>query len=302
MNGFLIIDKPSGITSHDVVSRVRRIIGSRKVGHTGTLDPFATGVLPIAINDGTKAINYLDEGFKQYEAVMRLGCATDTLDMTGTVLKESDPSSITPEMLEHVCSLFTGAISQIPPMYSALKQNGQPLYKLARQGVEVARPPRDIQVFFLEILSVDMPLVTFRVDCSRGTYVRTLADDMGQKLGCGAALQELRRTASGLFRIEAAVTLNELESCVKDNALESILFSPYAALGHLPDIVLTPSGLKKLSFGVAPDWSDTFSDPPHTVAAGSCVRLSTDSALAAVAELHPQPELPPRIVLRRVFV
>ncbi|MEI7721539.1 MAG: tRNA pseudouridine(55) synthase TruB, partial [Verrucomicrobiota bacterium] len=137
MNGFLVIDKPAGITSHDVVSRVRRILGTRKVGHTGTLDPFATGVLPVAVNEGTKVIPFLDEGCKTYEALLHLGVSTDTLDMTGAILSESDPSRITREQFISCLTEFRGAISQIPPMYSAIKQNGQPLYKLARQGMDV---------------------------------------------------------------------------------------------------------------------------------------------------------------------
>ena len=211
INGFVVIDKPAGITSHDVVSRVRRILHIKKVGHTGTLDPFATGVLPIAVSDGTKVIPFLDEGSKTYEALLRLGVTTDTLDMTGAVLSETDVSHITQHQFASSLSRFTGAITQIPPMYSAIKQNGQPLYKLARQGVEVERKARDVEIYSLELLSFNVPLVAVRVVCSRGTYVRTLADDIGQTLGCGAALQELRRTASGPFRIEDAMTLAELE-------------------------------------------------------------------------------------------
>ena len=156
ISGFLVIDKPAGITSHDVVSRVRRILGIKKVGHTGTLDPFATGVLPIAVNDGTKAIPFLDEGSKTYEALLHLGVTTDTLDMTGTVVSETDSSYVTSERFILSLSQFTGAISQIPPMYSAIKQNGQPLYKLARQGVDVERKARDVEIYSLELLSFNL--------------------------------------------------------------------------------------------------------------------------------------------------
>ena len=169
INGFVVIDKPAGITSHDVVSLVRRILGIKKVGHTGTLDPFATGVLPIAVTDGTKAIPFLDEGSKTYEALLRLGVTTDTLDMTGTLLSESDPSHVTPAQFLSTLSQFTGAISQIPPMYSAIKQGGQPLYKLARQGVEVERKARYVEIYSLEQLSFNLPHVAIRVVCSRGT-------------------------------------------------------------------------------------------------------------------------------------
>lgn len=302
MHGFVVIDKPAGITSHDVVSRVRRIMGTRKVGHTGTLDPFATGVLPVAVNDGTKAINFLDEGRKVYDAVMRLGIVTDTLDMTGTLLREVDPFSITLQQLQQLCIRFTGSLVQIPPMYSAIKKDGQPLYKLARQGVEVERQPRSIEVYSLEIISIEMPLVTIRVCCSRGTYVRTLADDMGRELGCGAALQELRRMASGLFAIENALTLEQLEISMKSKNNGNLLVTPFDALGHLPDVPLNEAGMKKLSYGVAPDWCDSILEQPVPADTATLVRLSNNDVLAAVAELIPQPELPPRMVLKRVFV
>jgi len=302
MHGFVVIDKPVGITSHDVVSRVRRIMGTRKVGHTGTLDPFATGVLPVALNDGTKAINFLDEGRKVYHAVMRLGVATDTLDMTGTLLNQVDPSAITLQQLQQLCTRFTGSLVQIPPMYSAIKQNGQPLYKLARQGVEVEREPRHIEIYSLEIISVEMPFVSIRVCCSRGTYIRTVADDMGRDLGCGAALQELRRTASGLFTIEMALTLEQLEARMKFENSRNLLITPFDALGHLLNIPLNESGMKKLSYGVSPDWCDTLLEQPLQVNTATLVRLSNNSVLAAVAEIMPQPDLPTRIVLKRVFL
>ncbi|MDO9309692.1 MAG: tRNA pseudouridine(55) synthase TruB, partial [Deltaproteobacteria bacterium] len=246
INGFIIIDKPPGITSHDVVSRVRRIIGTRRVGHTGTLDPFATGVLPVAVNDGTKAIPFLDEGVKCYEALMQLGTATDTLDITGQVLSERDYTFVSREMLLDTFAKFTGTISQIPPMFSAIKQNGQPLYKLARQGQQVERAARQIEIHSLELLSFESPFVSFRVTCSRGSYIRTLADDIGVMLGCGACLKELRRTASGPFMMQNAVTLDQLENASREGNLEEYCISPYAALGHLADISLNQDGVAKV--------------------------------------------------------
>ena len=174
--------------------------------------------------------------------------------MTGVVLSESDSSRVTPEQLAPLFSSFTGAISQIPPMYSAIKQNGQPLYKLARQGVQVERKARYIEIYSLEIISFDLPLVTARVVCSRGTYIRSLADDIGQRLGCGAALKELRRTASGPFSIEDAVTLAELEAAADEGRAKSLCLLPSAALGHLPEIPLTAEGVQGLRFGKSPHW------------------------------------------------
>jgi tRNA pseudouridine55 synthase len=302
INGFVVIDKPAGITSHDVVSRVRRILGTRKVGHTGTLDPFATGVLPVAVNDGTKAIPFLDEGVKCYEAVMQLGVATDTLDMTGSVIRQADWRAVTREDLESVLKRFTGNLSQIPPMYSAIKQGGQPLYKLARQGQVVERTAREIEIHSLDLLSFAPPLVAFRVVCSRGTYVRTLADDMGEMIGCGGALKELRRIASGPFVISAAVSLEGLEDAVRLGAVETLAVSPYAALSHMPDIPLNDGGLALVRHGRSPEWPDTEMPAPTACVVGQLVRLTRDGTLIAVAECRSCGNDVPRIVLKRVFM
>lgn len=301
INGFIIIDKPAGITSHDVVSRVRRILGTRKVGHTGTLDPFATGVLPVAVNEGTKAIPFLDEGVKCYEALMRLGVATDTLDITGQVLHEAEWSAVCKEQVTATLSLFTGLISQIPPMYSAIKQGGQPLYKLARQGVEVERTPREVQIHSLELTLFDPPLVGITVTCSRGTYVRSLADDMGAELGCGATLQELRRIASGPFAISAAVTLAQLEEAMSDGRIEQLFITPHAALGHLVDIPLSDDGVIKVRHGRSPEWEDTGASQPVVCEQPVLARLSHGGSLVAVGQLMPLAGTCPRIGVKRVF-
>lgn len=302
INGFVVIDKPAGITSHDVVSRVRRILGTRKVGHTGTLDPFATGVLPIAVNDGTKAIPFLDEGVKCYEAVMQLGVATDTLDMTGAVLRQADWLAVTQERVGEVLKQFTGHLSQTPPMYSAIKRDGQPLYKLARQGQVVERTAREIDIHSLDLLSFAPPFVNFRVVCSRGTYVRTLADDMGEILGCGGALKELRRIASGPFEISASVSLERLEEVARLGALETLTVSPYLALSHLPDIPLNDDGLALVRHGRSPAWHNTELSVPVGCEGGQLVRLTRNGTLIAVAECRSCGDVVPRIILKRVFM
>ncbi len=302
INGFIVIDKPPGITSHDVVSRVRRTLGIKKVGHTGTLDPFATGVLPIAVNDGTKTIPFLDEGSKTYEALLRLGVTTDTLDMTGIVQSRSDSSHVTSEQFVSALSHFSGAISQIPPMYSAIKQNGQPLYKLARQGFAVERKARNVEIYSMELLSFDLPHVAIRVVCSRGTYIRSLADDIGQTLGCGASLQELRRTASGPFHVKDAVTLFELEVAAGEGRVEDICLSPIAALGHLPDIPLTAPGVEGLRFGKSPSWDTTFLDAPLDCTEETAVRLTAGGTLVAIALLVPGYNTDAVIKLKRVLL
>jgi tRNA pseudouridine55 synthase len=301
MNGFIVIDKPVGITSHDVVSRVRRILGTRKVGHTGTLDPFATGVLPIAVNDGTKAIPFLDEGAKRYEALMRLGVVTDTLDITGRTVREADCSSVGRELLETTLTRFTGPISQVPPMFSAIKRDGQPLYKLARQGVEVERQPRLVEIGSLELISFDPPLAGLRIVCSRGTYIRSLADDIGSMLGCGATLQQLRRTASGSFNISMAVSLEALEDAARQGLLDSMFITPHAALNHLPDIPLTDDGLAKVRNGMSPPWGDTESAPLTVGETPSLARLSHAGALVAVARLVARADGLVGIIPKRVF-
>lgn len=302
MNGFFVIDKPAGITSHDVVSRVRRILGTRKVGHTGTLDPFATGVLPVAVNDGTKSIPFLDEGSKTYEALLCLGTTTDTLDMTGTVLSQADFSTSSRELFMSCLSDFTGAISQIPPMYSAIKQNGQPLYKLARQGMDVDRPSRSVEIYAIELLSFDLPHASIRVTCSRGTYIRSLADDIGRQLGCGAALRELRRTASGPFHIRNAVTLAELETAAGEERVNDLCVPTLTALGHLPEIPLTEVGAEGLRYGRSPSWQATLCDPPLACAEEAAVRLTYDGELVAIAVVLPGSGPVGTIVLKRVLI
>lgn len=301
INGFLVVDKPAGITSHDVVSRVRRIFGTRRVGHTGTLDPFATGVLPVAVNEGTKAIPFLDEGIKCYEALMRLGVTTDTLDMTGRVLTERDPSVFEWGQLEKVVSGFLGNIHQIPPMYSAIKQGGQPLYKSARQGLEVERAPRPVEIYSIELQAYNNPLVKFRVRCSRGTYVRTLADDIGRELGCGAALQELRRIASGSFCIDKSIKLEVLEDAVRNGYYEELCTPMLDALSHLVEIPLTSAGIVKVLHGRSPAWTETLLPVPLFPAESQLIRLTAAGELIAVAELALNSRSEGSIVLKRVF-
>lgn len=301
-SGFFIINKPSGITSHDVVSRVRRILGTRKVGHTGTLDPFATGVLPVAVNDGTKVIPFLDEGVKQYDALLRLGVVTDTLDLTGSVMFRTDNFCVEKERFEAVLANFIGVISQVPPMFSAIKRGGQPLYKLARQGIEVEREPRRVEIHSQELLLFEPPLVKLRVTCSRGTYVRSLAHDIGTALGCGAALQELHRISSGPFTLSSAVSIDTLNDYQSRGMLESICTTPFDVLGHLPDIPLTDAGHVKVLHGRPPHWEDTaLAGPPPMTKPCLMVRLSRNGILVAVAQLVSVPDEGYRLVLKRVF-
>jgi len=303
MDGFLILDKPVGPTSHDMVATVRRVLKIKKVGHTGTLDPFATGVLPVAIGEATKAIPYLDESVKEYQAVMCLGVATDTQDATGRILGTAGYEGILEERLLEAFARFTGTIFQTPPMFSAVKQGGVPLYRRARQGEEVERAAREITVHSLSIDAVELPLVTFTVVCSRGTYVRTLAADMGEVLGCGAHLKDLRRLRSGPFDEHGAVSLETLQRLHDEGRVSEILITPYQALSHLRDLELNHIGAKKVGNGIAPGEGDFREHIEEGLHLREKVRLSLDGKLLAVAEngRSDAPDSEKTIRLLRVF-
>ena len=283
MHGFIVVDKPAGLTSHDVVARVRRILKMKKVGHTGTLDPFATGVLPVALGEGTKAIPFLDEGVKEYRAVMKLGIITATDDVDGSVIAERPLDGIDEAVIRETLAAFTGAITQIPPMFSALKRNGVPLYKLARKGEEVEREPRQITLSSLVIDRIELPLVAFTVRCSRGTYVRALARDMGERLGCGAHLTELRRTASGPFTLADSRTLEQLATEAADCPEQVTIVSLNAALAHLPHLELTAEGERRVRNGIPPG-ADDLEGPLQQLAPGQKVVLVRGGTVVAVTE------------------
>jgi tRNA pseudouridine55 synthase len=278
----MVIDKPAGLTSHDVVARLRRLLGCRKIGHTGTLDPFATGVLPIAVGEGTKAIQFLDEATKEYQATMRLGAATDTQDLTGKTIAENDWSLITEDKIREVFAGFTGRMTQIPPMFSALKSGGVPLYKLARKGETIERQGRLIEIESLVIDSIELPDITFTIHCSRGTYVRTVASDLGDLLGTGAHLRALRRVASGSFSLAAAVTLDLLAGLPSEK-VSDLIVPVRVALAQLRELHLTQGGAVNVANGKSP-LSHDFVSLPVDVSAGEFVKLMLSGELVAVCE------------------
>lgn len=233
-NGFLIVNKEAGCTSFDVVARLRKICGQKKIGHTGTLDPDAVGVLVICLGKATRASAMLTGEGKTYIASMRFGLSTDTQDISGKVLRTADPSGLNRTQVERALLSFSGRQMQVPPMYSALKVNGQKLCDLARAGKEVYRDPRPVEFSNLEILSEDLPDITFRVSCSKGTYIRTLCSDLGDRLGCGGTMTALQRIASGGFHIEDAHTLAEIESMQKKGTLEDIILPIDSVFRNLP--------------------------------------------------------------------
>mgnify|MGYP002731985344 CR=1 FL=1 len=222
INGIINVYKERGFTSHDVVAKLRGIVKQKKIGHTGTLDPDATGVLPVCLGNATKLCDMLTDKSKEYVTTMRLGFCTDTQDISGEVL-ETKEVSVTEENVKEAVLSFAGKYEQIPPMYSALKVNGKKLYELAREGIEIERKARSIEIFTIEILDISLPDITMRVHCSKGTYIRTLCHDIGLKLGCYGTMVTLERIKVASFLLENAYKLSEIEKKVKEEKLEDIL-------------------------------------------------------------------------------
>jgi len=279
VNRILVIDKPRGLTSHDVVARVRRITRVQKVGHAGTLDPAATGVLVVLVGKATRLAQFFLDLEKRYRGRVVLGVTTDTQDSEGKVESTADVSGITQPQIEEAFAAFEGRTEQIPPMVSALKRDGTPLYVLARRGEVVERAPRPITISELKILSVEMPEVEFEMTCSRGTYVRTVAADIGERLGCGAHLGQLVRSAVGPFHVDDATVLSELAGALADT--EGTGYSMYDALSFMPEVRVTEREAEALSTGGVID-IDPERLEDHV---GSFVRLSADgSELIAVGK------------------
>ena len=245
MNGIVIVDKPQGWTSQDVTARLRRVYATRRIGHGGTLDPMATGVLPVFVGRATRGVEFFEHAEKTYDTVLLLGRTTDTQDVTGTVLAEKTVR-LSPADIEKVLPRFRGDILQVPPMYSALKVNGKKLYELARKGQEVERQPRPITVFELTNLGFDGTRLSLRVRCSKGTYIRTLCQDIGEALGCGGCMEALRRVRAGEYGIEDAVPLEQL---LESETPEQYLRSLDTMFAHCPAVTLTANQEKRCRNG-----------------------------------------------------
>ena len=301
--GFLIVDKPPGWTSHDVVDAARRWLGTRRVGHLGTLDPLATGVLPLAIRAATKLAPFLasggkaepgstsDPGGKSYAGTLRLGEETDTLDADGVVTRRAACALPGEAALRSALEGFLGEIEQVPPMYSAVKHGGIPLHRIAREGREVERAPKRVRIERIRLLAYAPPEVTFEVDCSTGTYVRALAADLGARLGCGAHLRSLRRTRSGPFGEKEAATVEQLEREAESGTIARRLIPPINALS-MPAVRLTRDEVWRVTHGNDISVSDATLTPGTRVAA-----LSPEGALVAIAEVRPGRRLQPLRVL-----
>ncbi|HEX7505436.1 MAG TPA: tRNA pseudouridine(55) synthase TruB [Polyangia bacterium] len=287
----LVIDKPCGPSSFTVVKRVRALLGKKrreKVGHGGTLDPFASGVLPICIGEGTKILAFLLDADKSYEAVVRFGVETDTLDVTGHILAQHSVGDLSASAIEDALGFFRGPIEQVPPMYSALKRDGRPLYSYARAGETVERAARKLTIHALEMVAFEAPdRARLRVRCSKGTYIRSLAADLGTRLGVGAHLVELRRTASGPFRLEQAITLDELAACVADGRpLPSL--SLLEALAHLPTAEVDEAQALVLARGQRMDWATLTAG--HDLVGPACAVRRGEGGASLVAVVTQNPD------------
>lgn len=249
IDGLFIVDKPEGMTSLDVVREVKRRFGVKKAGHIGTLDPFATGVLPIVINEGTKLVPFLEEGPKEYEVTLQLGEETTTDDWTGEVVIQKPWEEAQPEKIEALIYTFLGKIYQVPPMFSAIKIKGKPLYRLARKGIEVNRKEREVEIYKIQMKKINLPLVCFQVSCSKGTYIRSLGRDIGRKIGCGAHLRFLRRIRSGPFTIEQAISWDRLTDLFEPDHLYPWLISLEDALPSLPEVIGNEQLIRKARCG-----------------------------------------------------
>jgi len=293
--GILNVNKPRGWSSFDVVALVRRLVreaaGDRRcrVGHAGTLDPAAEGVLPVCVGQATRVVEYLIEEPKTYRASVRLGVSTDTYDAWGTVTATADPSAVTQEQATEALAGFVGEVWQMPPMYSALKRDGVPLYRYARAGQEVEREPRRVVIGRLELLAFEPPLLHIEVECGRGAYIRTIAHDLGERLGCGAHLESLLRTAIGPFRLEEAVTPDTLRQSFKDGSWPGLLYAPDAALLNWPAAIIGEHNERWSRLGRPLDLPLTSAARQRRLASGAgCRAYSLGGYLVAVLRYEGQ--------------
>ena len=249
LNGVLVLDKPKDLSSTEAVERIKRSLKIRKAGHGGTLDPFATGVLPICLGKGTKIAQFILEGDKVYEGGFELGIVTDTYDLTGKVVEKNPVPDLSEEEIQRAMAEFLGEVEQVPPPYSAAKYKGRPLYKWARKGIKVEKKPKKVEILEFKLQKIEHSLVYFKIRCSKGTYVRSLIHELGQRLGCGAVLVELRRVRKGPFTIEEAMTLEEVEELFREGRLEERIKSLAEALEFIPAVTVSAATAQSIRQG-----------------------------------------------------
>lgn len=285
MDGILNINKPPGKTSAEIVARVKHLSFEKRVGHAGTLDPMATGVLPVCLGQGTRVIEFLINATKTYRAEIELGIATDTYDSSGKITLKGDSSGVSKEKLKSALNCFSGLIRQTPPMYSAVKYRGKPLYQLARAGISVERRSRLARIDRIELLDFKPPLLTIQVICGKGTYIRSLADDLGQHLGCGANLKSLIRLSYGIFDIKEASSLDQLEDAFGGGYWQSLLYPIDAVLSSFTAVVVSSETGQLIRQGrpvVLADIADLSSPASY------CRAYTTDGSLVAMLRFNPE--------------
>jgi tRNA pseudouridine55 synthase len=295
LHGIIPVYKPRGLTSHDVVSRIRRLVGQKRVGHTGTLDPEVDGVLPICLGQATRIVEYIQHLPKRYQGAMKIGISMDTEDQTGNIIKERVVDQLTAEQIIEVMSDFHGEIEQIPPMYSAVKVQGRRLYDLARAGKVIERPSRQVTIYHLELTYLESgvhPIVHFDVTCSKGTYIRTLCVDIGTAIGYPAHMTMLTRVESGPFQLVDCYSFDELESAKEAGNLANLIVGIDESLGHLPAMVVTEDDGQKVLDGIPFEWEENNNIP--------LIRIYTETGrFCAIYQLIQQ-ELRPVKVFRDV--
>lgn len=299
-DGIILIDKEEGKTSFDVVKAIRRLLKVKKVGHAGTLDPFATGLLIILLGQGTKLSNYLMAGDKAYQATMRLGVETDTQDLTGHVVKSCLVPEFEPEFIRKVALRFVGEIEQVPPLFSAVNYRGKRAYELARKGIKMDLQKRRVKVHSLAITSVDLPDVTMKVTCSRGTYVRSLAADLGKELGPGAHLKSLRRLCSGPFSVRDALSLEDVEHLSRDRLVPQTIIPLHEALPDMKQAKVDSGMAQRIRNGHQPGCEEVaMADLPRFFE--GYMKLVEGEGLVAIAKVHPLLENKASLKIMRVF-
>ncbi len=266
INGIINVNKAIGMTSHDVVSRVRRLFHQKRVGHTGTLDPLASGVLPICAGQGTRVAEYLSEEGKAYQAEIIFGAVTDTYDAEGAVIRTGDTSTLSLAHIEEVLPDFSGPQMQMPPRYSAIKIQGQPAYKRARAGEDVTMETRAIEIYHLAVLQWQAPRLVLAIECSKGTYIRSLAYDLGERLGCGAYLAALVRTRSGPFLLSESIALEQLAEAIEHGDATRYIFPPDSALQQYPALTLPAAIIERVQHGNAFTNPESMAQPSHSLA------------------------------------
>jgi tRNA pseudouridine55 synthase len=279
MDGILNINKPSGKTSYAVVAMVKRLTGEKRVGHAGTLDPLATGVLPVCLGQATRLVEYLMDTTKTYRAEIELGVSTDSYDSEGAVTQRADVSGVTREQIETALNSFRGVITQLPPMYSAVKHQGKPLYELARAGIEVERKSRTAKIFSLEIKDWQNPLLNIVVTCGKGTYIRSLANDLGQALGCGATLKNLERSRCGIFDINDAITTERFAEACQSGYWESLLYPMDSILTRWETVIVNDAKAQSIRNGALISFAE---NPAFQAESDHCRAYTWDGSLLGI--------------------